>query len=157
VWQEDKGFPKPVLLIRDVFPDPGSNFFLSLIQVPRSEFFPSRIRIPDRIKELKYFNPKKWFLSSRKYDPGCSFQIPDRDPDLSIPDPGSRGQKAPDPGSRIRNTMQNQSTNSMELMPGVLKSLKIRAQAFSPFTQTYVLWRTLVAKAEMYWGKDRAA
>jgi hypothetical protein len=58
---------------------------------------------------------------------------------LSIPDPVSRGKKAPDPGSRIRNTMQNQSTNSMELMPGVLKSFKIRAQALSPFTQTYVL------------------
>ncbi len=40
-------------------------------------------------------------------------------------------------------------------MPGVLKSLKIRAQALSPFTHLYVLWRTLVAKAEMYWGGDR--
>jgi hypothetical protein len=43
--------------------------------------------------------PKKWFLSSRKYDPGCSFRIPDAD-FLPIPDPGSRGQK--DTGSRIR-------------------------------------------------------
>jgi hypothetical protein len=35
---------------------------------PGSEFFPSRIRI----EEFKYFNPpKKGFLSSRKYDPGC--------------------------------------------------------------------------------------
>ncbi len=25
-----------------------------------------------RIKELKYFNPQKLFLSSRKYGPGCS-------------------------------------------------------------------------------------
>jgi hypothetical protein len=38
----------------------------------------------------------------------------------------------------------------VELMPGVMKSLKIRAQALSPFTQTYVLGRTLVGKAEMY-------
>jgi hypothetical protein len=46
--------------------------------------FPSRIRI----KEFKYFNPKKWFLSFRKCDPGCSFRIhgskrhwiPDPDP-----------------------------------------------------------------------------
>ncbi len=52
---------------------------------------------------------------------------------------------------------QNQSTDSVELMPAVLKSLEIRALAFSPFAHTYVLWRTLVAKAEMYWGKDRAA
>jgi hypothetical protein len=28
-----------------------------------------------RIKEFKYFNQKKWFLSSRKYDPGCSCRI----------------------------------------------------------------------------------
>ncbi len=40
-------------------PDP--TFFQS-----GSELFPSRIRI----KEFKYFNPKKWFVSSRKYDPG---------------------------------------------------------------------------------------
>ncbi len=90
-----------VLRIRDVFSDPGS------------DFFPSRIRtfsIPDpdpesASKNLSIFNPQKWFLSFRKYDPGCSFRIPDPDPDpdlLPIPDSGSRGQgskKAPDPGS----------------------------------------------------------
>jgi hypothetical protein len=38
---------------------------------PVSDFFPSRIRI----KEFKYFYPKKWFLSSRKYYPGCSSRI----------------------------------------------------------------------------------
>jgi hypothetical protein len=38
---------------------------------PGSDFFPSRIRI----KEFKYFNPKKWFQSFRKYDPGCSSRI----------------------------------------------------------------------------------
>jgi hypothetical protein len=49
-------------------------------------------------KEFKYFNPKKWFLSSRKYDPGCSSQIrilifyPSRIPDLGV-------KKVPDPGS----------------------------------------------------------
>jgi hypothetical protein len=67
-----------VLRIRDVYPG--------------SEFFPSRIRF----KEFKYFRPKKWFPSSRKYDPGCSSQIlifcPSR-----IPDPGVK--KAPDSGS----------------------------------------------------------
>ncbi len=44
------------------FPDPGS------------EFFPSRIRIfsiPEiHIKDFKYFNPKKCFWRSRKYDWG---------------------------------------------------------------------------------------
>ncbi len=36
-----------------------------------SEFFPSR----NHIKEFKYFNPKKLFLSYQKYDPGCSSRI----------------------------------------------------------------------------------
>jgi hypothetical protein len=65
-----------------------------------------------------YFNPKKWFLSSQKYDPGFSslIRIPDPDPDfLPIPDPnhgsqipiqGSKRHRIPDPGAqiRIRNT-----------------------------------------------------
>ncbi len=55
---------------------------------PGSEFFPSRIHI----KEFKYFNPKKWFLSSRKYDPDCSSRSR---LSLPIPDPGSRGSKRP--------------------------------------------------------------
>jgi hypothetical protein len=56
-------------------------------------------------KNFKYFNPKKWFLSSRKYDSGCSSQIriPDPDPDyLPIPDLGSKCQKGT--GSRILST-----------------------------------------------------
>jgi hypothetical protein len=73
--------------VADPIPEP--NFFH-----PGSKFFPSRIRI----KEFKYFKPKNWFQSSRKYDPGCSSRIriltfsPSR-----IPDPGVK--KAPDPGS----------------------------------------------------------
>jgi hypothetical protein len=66
---------------------------------PGSELSPTRILI----KEFKYFNPKKskkWFLSSKKYDPGCSSRIPDPDADFlpsRIPDPGVK--KAPNPGS----------------------------------------------------------
>ena len=41
-------------------------------------------------------------------------------------------------------------SETKEVMPGIHKSLKILAQALSPFTHTYVLRRTLVAKAEMY-------
>jgi hypothetical protein len=66
--------------------------------IPYSNYFHLGSRI--LIKEYKYFNPKKWSLSSRKYDLGCSSQIriPDLDPDfLAIPDPGVK--KAPDPGS----------------------------------------------------------
>jgi hypothetical protein len=56
---------------------------------------------------------------------------------LLIPDPGSRGHKGNGSRIRIRITIRNQSTNSVELMPGVLKSLKIRAQAHSPFKRMY--------------------
>jgi hypothetical protein len=72
----------PKCFYRSCIPDPG----LFSIPDPGSEFFPTRIRI----KEFKYFNPKKWFLSSRKYDSGCSSRI-------WILDPGVK--KAPDPGS----------------------------------------------------------
>ncbi len=64
---------------------------------PGSEFF--HIRIPDtpqRIKELKYLNPKKWFLSSRKYDSDCSSRIPDPYFYLSRIQ-GSKGHRNPDP------------------------------------------------------------
>ncbi len=44
----------------------GSGMF-----IPDPNIFPSRIRI----KEFKYFNPKNCFLSSRKYDQGCSSRI----------------------------------------------------------------------------------
>jgi hypothetical protein len=72
-------------------PDPGSDFFH-----PGSEFFHPGSRI--RIKEFKYFNPKKWFPSSRKYDPVCSSRNPDPDPDfLPIPDTGVKRHRIPDP------------------------------------------------------------
>jgi hypothetical protein len=41
-------------------------------------------------KNFSIYNPKKWFVSSRKYDLGCSSQIPDPDLDFypsQIPDP----------------------------------------------------------------------
>jgi hypothetical protein len=88
-----------VLRIRDVYP--GSRIRLFSIPDPGSE-----LSIPDpgsTSKNLSIFNPKKWFLSSRKYDPGCSSRIPDPDADfLSIPDPRSRIQRSkrhriPDP------------------------------------------------------------
>ncbi len=87
----------------------GSGMF---IPDPGSDFFPSRIRtvsIPDlgsSSKNLSILTPqksKKWFLSSKKYDPGCSSRIPDPDANFlpsRIPHPGVK--KAPNPGSRIR-------------------------------------------------------
>jgi hypothetical protein len=81
----------------------GSGMF---IPDPGSDFFPSRIldrtdSIPDpgsASKNLSILTRKQWFLSSRKYDPGCSSRISDPDADfLPIPDPEVK--KAPDPGS----------------------------------------------------------
>jgi hypothetical protein len=75
------------------FPDPGSDFFPSLIPDPNF-FHPGS----DLHQRIKVFNPRKRFLSSRKSDPGYSYRISDPDPDfLPIPDPGVN--KAPDPGS----------------------------------------------------------
>ncbi len=66
--------------------DAGSR--IRIFSIPDSNFFHpgSRIRtfsIPSLGSAsknfFKYFNPKQWFLSSRKYDPGCSsrHRIPD--------------------------------------------------------------------------------
>jgi hypothetical protein len=82
----------PVLLIREVYP--GSRMRLFSIPDPGSELSPSRI--PDSGSASKNLSiltpkkPKKWFLSSRKYDPDCSSRLPDPDADfLPFPDPGS--------------------------------------------------------------------
>jgi hypothetical protein len=87
--------------IRDVYPG---------FQIPDPTFSipdPNCLHPGSRIliKEFKYLTPqkaKKWFLSSKKYDPGCSSRIPDPDADFSHP--GSRIQESkrhpiPDPGS----------------------------------------------------------
>jgi hypothetical protein len=75
-------------------PDPGSDFLPS--RIPRSQIRIVPIPDPGSSKNLSILTQKKWFLSSRKYDPGCSFRIPDPD-FLPIPNPGVK--KAPDPGS----------------------------------------------------------
>jgi hypothetical protein len=61
----------------------------------------SRIRLflPGSSKNLSIFNPKKakkWFLSSKQYDPGYSSRIPDPDADFL---PSRIPKKAPNPGS----------------------------------------------------------
>jgi hypothetical protein len=85
------------------------NFFHPGSLIPDPNFFHPGSRI--RIKEFKYLNQKKWFLSSQKNDPGfpSRIQIRDLDPDfLPIPDPDPVSQipnpgvkKAPEPLSRI--------------------------------------------------------
>jgi hypothetical protein len=85
--------------------DPGCLSRIQTVSIPDPG---SRIRIV----EFKYFNLKKWFLSSRKYDPGFSSRIPDPDADfLPITDPGSRGQKGTGSRIRIRNTERNFEKN----------------------------------------------
>ncbi len=86
-----------MLRIRDVYPGIQDPTYLSRIRT---------VSIPDSgSKILSIGTPKKWFLSSRKYDPGCSSRILDPHADfLPIPDLGSRGQKGTGSRIRIRNT-----------------------------------------------------
>jgi hypothetical protein len=70
-------------------PDPCSECFPYRILDPGSRV--KKIPHPGSIKEFKYFEPKNLFLSSRKYDPGCSSRI-------RIPDIGCIGSRI-----RIRN------------------------------------------------------
>ncbi len=94
--------------------DPKSEFFPSWVIDPGSKFFPSQIPDPNFShhwwkKEFKYFNPKKWFQRSKKYDSGFSSwililtfyssQIPILDPRSWIQ--GSKRHRIPDPGSLI--------------------------------------------------------
>ncbi len=95
-------------------PDPGSWIQIFSILDPWSQIWIFSIPDPGfrmHIKEFKYFNQKKWFFSSQKYNPGfpSRIRIPDLDPDyLPIPDPNLGSQipnpgikKAPDPWSWI--------------------------------------------------------
>ncbi len=99
-----------MLRIQNVYP--GSRIRLFSIPHPGSQI--RTVSIPDpgsaskNLTILTPKKPKKWFLSSRKYDPCCSSRIPDPDADfLPIPDPGSRIQKGTGSWSRIRNTANN--------------------------------------------------
>ncbi len=98
-----------------------------------------------RIEEFKYFNPKKWFLSSRKYDPGCSSRIPDPDADvLPTPDPGSgsRGQKGTGSRIRIRNTvfkLLNYCKNNNNVRAAIVSI--DQSKAFDTISHVHVMLR----------------
>jgi hypothetical protein len=80
--------------------DPGC-----LSRFPDPTFFHPGSRI--RNKEFKYFYPqktKKWFLSSGKYDPGCSSRIRMLN-FLPIPDPDA--ELSTHPGSRIQGSKRH--------------------------------------------------
>jgi hypothetical protein len=78
-----------------------------LLLVPRYRYCVADPECLSRIRILSISDPGSWVKTipdpgSRKYDPGCSsrFRIPDPDLDfLPVPHLGSKGQKAPDPGS----------------------------------------------------------
>ncbi len=94
--------------------DPGSWIQIFSILDPRSRIWIFSSTDPGsrtHIKEFKYFNQKKWFLSFQKYDQvfPSRIRIPDLDPNfLPIPEPDTGYQianpgikKTPDPWSRI--------------------------------------------------------
>jgi hypothetical protein len=79
----------------------GSGIPDMTFSIPDTNFFHPGSRI--RIKEFKYFNPKKWFISSRKYDPGYLSRIWIRI--LTFYPSRIQGSKryVPDPGSATLN------------------------------------------------------
>jgi hypothetical protein len=79
-----------------LIPDPGSEFFH-----PESRIPGVKIPDPDPHQRIYVLLTQKTVSKLSDNDLGCSFRIPDPDPDfvswIRIPDPGVR--KAPDPGS----------------------------------------------------------
>ncbi len=77
------------------------SFSSAVFRIPDPTFF----HPGSASKNLSILTKKKWFLSSRKYDPGYSSRILDPVADfLPILDPRSRGQKGTGSRIRIRNT-----------------------------------------------------
>jgi hypothetical protein len=90
---------------------PGSKFFHPGSRIQGQKDSGSRIRI--RIKEFMYFLPKNLFLSSQKYDQGCSSRIRISDTDLGFYPSRIQGHKGT--GSRIR----NRNTAEKKVLRGV--------------------------------------
>ncbi len=91
----------PINITSTSVADPGCLSRIRLFSIADPTFF----HPGSTSKNLIILTQKKWFLSSRKYDPGCSSRISDPDPDfLPIPNPGSRGQKGTGSRIRVRNT-----------------------------------------------------
>jgi hypothetical protein len=98
---------------------------------PGSQFFPSRV--PDPIKNLSIITPKM-VSNLSEYDPGCSSRILILI-FLPIPDPRSRGKKAPDPLSGSATLLADHIT----VRPA---RIAIRSNAFC------VMWTLKVLKGE---------
>jgi hypothetical protein len=96
-WTYSEGKTKGDHLNRWIFTSVEDQECLSILD---PNFFHPGSR--SRIEEFMYFIAKKWFLSSRKYDPGCSLFIPDPNPDFypsRFPIQGSKSHRSriPDP------------------------------------------------------------
>ncbi len=124
--------------------DPGCLSRIRIFSIPD----PGSKRLPDhgsaiRIKELRYFNPKQLFLSSRKYDPGSQSRIRILDPDLiyfySSRIPGSKRHRIADP---VRNTAFYLTSSVIF----ILKSIKLFRVSFrcgSFWSSWTAAWKTL--------------
>jgi hypothetical protein len=92
--------PKPLKIteVDSGVVDPECLSRIRMFSNPDPHLFHLGSRIPASNK-LSILTPKNWFLSSRKYDPGCSSRIRIlfvTHPGSRTPDPGVK--KAPDPG-----------------------------------------------------------
>jgi hypothetical protein len=121
--------------------------FLSRIPDPTFSHHGSRIRtvsIPDpgSSKNLSILNPKKakkWFLSSKKYDPGCSSRI--RMLTFSHPGfriQGSKRHPIPDPGSATLHSMIQLHVNSVWDLPSM-----------PDFIEKYVKYKTFSSRYKL--------
>jgi hypothetical protein len=81
---------------------------------PRSEFFSYRIHI----KELSILTPKNVFLSSRKYDPGCSSRIQ-----------GSKRHRIPRSGSATLQIFSSKWSNSSLIAYTSSENFNMREQS----------------------------
>jgi hypothetical protein len=98
--------------------------------------FPSRVKKildPDPSKELKYFEPKKLSLSSRKYDPGSSSRTLDPDffPSLIQGSKKSTGSRI-----RIRNTDFKITSLISRVESMDLETAEVKRQRMAPPTTT---------------------
>ncbi len=100
---------------------------IRIFSIPDQNFFHPGSRIS--IKEFKYFNPKKWFLSFLKYDPSCSSRIRIRNTDLMFYLDWRRAATSTSPWwcwarsyrSWARGTRSNTSTTGTPSSPGWLR------------------------------------
>jgi hypothetical protein len=126
-------------------PDPNSSHPGSWIPDPDPNCFHPGSRI--HIKEFKYFNPKNCFLSSRKYDPGCSSRIRIL---IFYPTRIQGVKKAPDPGTGSATLLQAMTTLNSQAVTLARRQEKVGEStapsmegSISPTTSKFFMLSTL--------------